>query len=500
MYDTRRAQLHALIDRFDGLRVTVIGDAMLDSYLHGAGATICREAPVPVVTLRYRADEPGGAANTAANLRALGAEVTLLAVVGDDAEGAQLRRALERCGVATDGLIVAPGRATLTKHRILADTQMVVRFDQGSTEPIAPSHERVLLDRLALLFAAGDAVVVSDYGYGVVTPRVIAALAELQQRHQRVLAVDSKQLAAYSSAGVTLAKPNRTEALTLLDAATTPPEAQLELFEARGAELLARIGAQTVAVTLDVDGALIFSRGAPAYRTLARPTSNDSAAGAGDTFVGAMVLALAAGAAADAAAEIASAAAAVVVSGAGTTRCSSAALAARVGGGNAASELPWLCEQIGRYREQGKRIVFTNGCFDILHRGHITYLNQARELGDVLVVGINSDASIRRLKGEGRPINSTEDRVEVLAALSCIDHLIVFEDDTPCELIRAIRPDVFVKGGDYTRDQLVEAPLVESLGGRVEILPYIQDRSTTRLIARIRATNEGAELAREVGA
>jgi D-beta-D-heptose 7-phosphate kinase/D-beta-D-heptose 1-phosphate adenosyltransferase len=237
-------------------------------------------------------------------------------------------------------------------------------------------------------------------------------------------------------------------------------------------------------VTLDCEGALVFERGRPAYRTYTQP-ARSCVAGAGDTFVAGLALGLAAGASTAAAAELASGAA-VVVGKDGTAICSAQELREYVSAEDEYyGDLDRLKARVEFYREQGRKIVFTNGCFDILHRGHITYLNRAKALGDVLVVGVNSDESIRRLKGPSRPINSLEDRVQVLAALSCVDHLVAFGEDTPCNLIRALRPRVFVKGGDYTRERLPEAPLVEELGGVVQILPYLQDRSTTGIIERI---------------
>jgi D-beta-D-heptose 7-phosphate kinase/D-beta-D-heptose 1-phosphate adenosyltransferase len=242
-----------------------------------------------------------------------------------------------------------------------------------------------------------------------------------------------------------------------------------------------------VAVTLDTEGALVFERGRPAYRTYARPTPPSRAAGAGDTFVAALALALAAGGHTPAAVEVASAAASIVVGTDGTSVCGQEQLSEYFTAvSKTLHSVDRLAARAAFHHEQGRRIVFTNGCFDILHRGHITYLNRAKALGDLLVVGINSDESVRRLKGSGRPINGLEDRVQVLAALSCIDHIVPFDGDTPEELIRAIRPDVFVKGGDYTIEQLPEAGLVEQLGGTVQLLPFVEDRSTTGIIERIR--------------
>ncbi len=496
--------LFDLIAAFAQLPVLVIGDVMLDSYLEGVAVNLCREAPVPVVTVAKRNDAPGGAANTAANVQSLGGNVRLLSVVGADAEASLLRGVLGERNVASDHLIVHPERSTLAKHRIIAAAQMLVRYDQGSINPLDARSEAELIERLVTLFPASAAVIVSDYGYGILTPRVIATLAELQARYRPVLLVDSKQLEAYRHCGVTAVKPNYAEACRLLGLPSTLSLNQrIAAINASGGRLLELIGTRIAAITLDTDGALIFERGHPPYRTYAQPTSHSQAAGAGDTFVAALALALAAGATTPAAAELASAAASVVVRSNGTVTCTSAQLCASIiSSDRAISNLQHLLPRIELYRQQGQRIVFTNGCFDILHRGHITLLNQAKALGDVLIVGVNSDASIRRIKGGDRPINSLEDRVQVLSALSCIDHIIAFDTDTPHELIAAIQPNLFVKGGNYTRENLPEADQVEQLGGRVHILPYQSGHSTSGLIARIRASAlaEARERVRVMGA
>jgi D-beta-D-heptose 7-phosphate kinase/D-beta-D-heptose 1-phosphate adenosyltransferase len=246
------------------------------------------------------------------------------------------------------------------------------------------------------------------------------------------------------------------------------------------------------AVTLDGDGAVLFEHHRSPYRLFPKALRRACVAGAGDTFTSALALALVAGATGVEAAELAVAAAAVVVGKERTASCSAQELREFVSaGGKFLGDLQRLSQRVAFYREQGRRVVFTNGCFDILHRGHITYLHRAKALGDVLIVGVNTDEGIRRLKGPQRPINSLEDRLQVLGALSCIDHLIAFDEDTPCNLIKALRPDVFVKGGDYTRERLPEAPLVEELGGIVQILPFVQDQSTTGIIARIQQVAAG---------
>ncbi|HEU5103765.1 MAG TPA: D-glycero-beta-D-manno-heptose 1-phosphate adenylyltransferase, partial [Roseiflexaceae bacterium] len=481
---------------FGSLDVLVIGDAMLDCYLAGAAGELCREAPVPIVKVTERVAMPGGAANTALNVRSLGARVTLLSAIGDDAEGRRLHSILAERDVATEHVLMRPDRQTLAKNRVLAAEQLLVRFDQGSTSAVDQAAERALIERMAVLFPRCAAVIVSDYGYGILTPRIIAALAMLQARCPRIVVADSKDLAAFRAVGLTAAKPNYAECLRLLGASAGEDRAtRAEWIAGRGAQLLDITGARMVATTLDAEGAIIVEREGPPYRTYARPTRDTNAAGAGDTFLSALALALAAGADTPAAAEIAAAAATVVVGKPGTATCATAELrGAFAGESKYATDLARLIARVEEYRRQGCRIVFTNGCFDILHRGHITYLNRAKALGDILIVGMNTDDSVRRLKGLQRPINSLEDRAQVLAALSCVDELIAFDDETPIRLIRALRPDVFVKGGDYTRASLPEAPVVEQLGGRVEILPYLHHRSTTNLIERIRLVPAVGEL------
>lgn len=480
--------LPRIVDAFAGLDVIVIGESMLDIQFEGTTGRLCREAPVPIVDLTSRRDAPGGAANTAVNTRALGAKVTFLSAVGDDPEGASLLRLLGERGIETDGVRVERSRRTLAKQRVVAGGQLLVRFDQGCTGPIDPATERDLIERLTERFARSDAVIVSDYGYGVMTPRVIAALSLLHRERPTIVVVDAKDLASYRGVKPTAIKPNYDEAAALLGLGRRDGhEARAEAIANQGRTILDRTGARIAAVTLDTEGAIVLERDRPPYRTYARPTHHSRAAGAGDTFVAALALALAAGAETPAAADLASAAAAVVVGREGTATCPADELRERVAAwdkpvGHAAD----LAARLAEHRRQGRRIVFTNGCFDILHRGHVSYLSLAKSLGDVLVVGVNSDDGIRRLKGASRPINSLEDRVGVLGALSCVDHIVPFDEDTPCELIRVVRPDVFVKGGDYTRERLPEAAIVEELGGVVQILPFVADRSTTDIIERIR--------------
>jgi D-beta-D-heptose 7-phosphate kinase/D-beta-D-heptose 1-phosphate adenosyltransferase len=329
-----------------------------------------------------------------------------------------------------------------------------------------------------------DAIVVSDYQHGILTPAVIRTLEQLQLESPRLLVVDAKRPDLYAGANVSAAKPSWDVAAGLLCVDASVP-LRADVAAARGDELLVLLGARAAAVTLDGDGVVLLERNAEPYRIYARRAPNGQTAGAGDTFTVAFAAALAVGGSPPAAAELAAAAAAVTVERPGTSACTAGELRERLGGGaKVAPDRVALSQELDRLRQLGRRIVLTSGCFDILHRGHITYLTKAKALGDVLIVGVNTDDRVRCLKGPDRPLNPLDDRLQVLAALSCIDFVVAFDEDTPIELIEALCPDIFAKGGDYTRDSLPETATVERLGGTVEIVPYIVDRSTTQLIAR----------------
>jgi D-beta-D-heptose 7-phosphate kinase/D-beta-D-heptose 1-phosphate adenosyltransferase len=488
--------LQAALREFAGLRLVVVGEAMLDSYLEGRAAKLSREAPVPVVSVERRIDAPGGAANAAVNARALGAEVDLVSIVGDDEEAARLREAMRERDVDDGNVLAEPDRRTLAKQRVVASGQILLRFDTGSTAPPGVAAEDALIDRLLEAGRDADGILVSDYAYGVVGDRVVAALLELERqarkagRREPVVVVDARDPARHARLRPAATKPNYGEAARLLgEQEVQGVEARARQIAAGRERLLERTGARIVAVTLDQGGAMILERDGQGYRTYARPRADEQANGAGDTYAATLALALAIGGSVPVAAELASAAAAVAVGQKRTAACTAAALSEAVGStGKRIESLDRLRERVAYLRSQGQRLVFTNGCFDLLHRGHISYLVRAKALGDALIVGVNSDDSVRSLKGPSRPINGLDDRLGVLEALSCVDHVVPFEAPRPDELIEIVRPDVFVKGGDYREETLPEASLVAALGGTVRILPYIEDHSTTQLIARMRET------------
>jgi D-beta-D-heptose 7-phosphate kinase / D-beta-D-heptose 1-phosphate adenosyltransferase len=346
--------------------------------------------------------------------------------------------------------------------------------------------EATLVERLTDRWSRVDVVIVSDYGFGVLSRGLRRALADLRVESERPLVVDARDLPSYAAARPTAVKPNYEEAVSLLQIpAVDGTRAPVEQISGLGDRLLDLTGASVAAVTFDADGALVFERGQPPYRTYSGPVQNSRGPGVGDTFVGVLGLAIAAGGGIRAATELASAAAAVVVGKETTSTCSAAELRQYLSTEgkyiSGSMGLRQLAESLHRER---KKVVLTDGSFDILHRGHIAHLTQAKELGDVLVVGVNSDESVRRLKGPGRPITPLEDRVEILSALDSVDHLVPFEGDTPNDLIAALRPHVYVKGGDHSKE-LPEAT-AERLAGEVVILPPTNGSSTSEIVQRIK--------------
>jgi D-beta-D-heptose 7-phosphate kinase/D-beta-D-heptose 1-phosphate adenosyltransferase len=475
-----------LIDTFKYHKVLVIGDAMLDTYVKGTTDRICREAPAPVITVMEQEFDCGGAANTAINVAALGAETYFLSVVGKDECGKELLKVLKKNQVNTECVIQDKKRSTIAKKRITVSSTILLRIDEGNTDQISEQTQRLLNQKIKKIYPTVDAVILSDYESGLFTDSLIQALEELRFQQPKPLIVDSKDLHKFKKLKPTAVKPNYEETIKLLKLPKLKTD-RVQQVQENGKKLFEVTGAQYIAATLDADGTVLFEKGKKPYRILAVPHDDKKAIGAGDTFISALTLALCSNATAPAAAEIGAAAAAVVIEKEGTVVCTGNDLKAYFNDNpKYVVSLEDLARKVQSLKKEGHRIVFTNGCFDILHRGHVNLLNQAKALGDVLIVGINSDDSIRRLKGSERPINSLEDRIIVLAGLESVDFLVSFEEDSPVEIIKALKPDVFAKGGDYTVESLPEAPLVHKLGGQVRIIPFVSNRSTTNVIKKIR--------------
>jgi rfaE bifunctional protein nucleotidyltransferase chain/domain/rfaE bifunctional protein kinase chain/domain len=473
-----------LAGRWRGRRIAVLGDALLDCWLAGTANRLCREAPVPVVALDNRRYACGGAANAAANLAGLGARPVLVTAVGQDRAGEMLSARAAAAGVDVRAVSVS-GRRTLVKSRVVADDQVVVRYDEGDSDEVPGwAAEQLRATLAALVTEPVDALVICDYDAGVLGPQIRQWLTD-QRGNLPLLVVDSHSPQHWAPVRPDLVTPSYVEAQRVVAGPNDPDRPAW--VTRNGAALRRNLGAGTVAVTLDTEGAVVLAGDETPYRTYTQPAPDRRASGAGDSYVAGFTLALLAGSAPQLAAEVAQLAATAATRLPGTAVCDLAALGAAA---DAAEQrvvtADALAERVAEHRRHGRRIVFTNGCFDVLHRGHVGYLNQAKRLGDVLVVAVNSDESVRRLKGPDRPVNPDADRVAVLAALSCVDHVVLFDADSPSELLAQVRPDVYVKGGDYRPDLIPEAPLVRRLGGEVRVLDYLYDRSTSQIIERIR--------------
>lgn len=479
------------VQGFTGLRALVIGDAMLDTWLEGEAIRLCKEAPVPVVREVSTTHCPGGAANTAVNLAALGADVAYVAFIGSDQPGRHLREAFRAAALDDRHLIEDAGISTLHKVRVIASGQYVVRFDEGSTDGVSTGSRLQMLERVAVRYPESDLVVVSDYCHGAIADDVITLLGELQQSHPTVLVVDSKTISRFANCPSTMVTPNLQEAWRATDPDNAPNQ-PLDLEQAYeiGRKLRGMLRSSMIAVTLAEQGVLLTGPDGGQAHLPCHPVSRASDVGAGDTFTAATAMALAAGALTEQAVRIGIDAAAIAVTRGRTSTVSAQDLLRRVSLADATPvrSLKDVVAQLEIDRFHGKRIVFTNGVFDILHAGHINLLRRAKALGDILVVGINSDASARRLKGPRRPVNREADRLALVSALDAVDYAVIFEEDTPAEVIRSLRPDVHVKGGDYQADTLPELDAVREVGAEIAILSLVEGRSTTSLIDRIVAT------------
>lgn len=477
-------------------RVLVVGDALLDGWVSGPAHRTGRDGAVPVIELADTRTAPGGAAGTAAALAALGVDVELVATLGDDHDGRLLRRELAVAGVRTERCVLDPARPTAAKRRVLAGDppeHPVARFDV-TPPPMGAAVARALADQVSLaLGGTAPAVLVADYGLGTLADTVRRRLERARSR-MPLLVVDAHDLAPWAALRPDAVTPNLAEAAALLG--EPPPHHDRPRWATqRHRELVDAAGGGDVIVTLDVDGVVrLPADGTAPQRTgAASPAPATHCNGAGDVFTAAWTAARCVRASPEVALTVAQAAADVAVTRPGAARCGTGALTARLACAEPGRVLSHhdLLTVLAEYRASGQRVVFTNGCFDVLHRGHVAYLRQARALGDVLVVALNSDASVARLKGPTRPVNPLPDRAGVIGALSAVDLVTAFEADSPVELLELVRPDVYAKGGDYTPEMLPETPVVEALGGRVRILDYLADHSTSAIVARAQVPAPG---------
>ena len=476
--------LWAQAQHLAGARVLVVGDVMLDHFVYGEVDRISPEAPIPVLRRSRSVQMLGGAGNVAANVASLGGEPALAAVTGADRDAEEVSRLLAQGGLAAHGLVADSARATSVKTRYIAHNQQVLRFDCETIAPLGEAPRAALMDAFGAALAQAGAVVLSDYGKGVLDDGVAQAVIARARAAGRPVLVDPKGADYARYAGADVLTPNLKE---LREATGLPVDADDEV-ERAARSLIARFDVGAVVATRSEKGlSVVQAGGAVHIPTQAQEVFDVS--GAGDTVVAALGLALARGLPLERAAALANAAAGVAVSKAGTAQVSAAELVAALRASEAAEPGDGASPEavVEGWRARGLSIGFTNGCFDLLHPGHVSLLAQARGFCDRLVVGLNSDASVRRLKGEGRPINDQAARAQVLAALRAVDLVVVFEEDTPQALIARLAPDVLVKGADYRLDQVVGAELVLARGGRVELARLTPGQSTTAIAGRIAA-------------
>ncbi|MES2834025.1 MAG: D-glycero-beta-D-manno-heptose 1-phosphate adenylyltransferase [Pseudomonadota bacterium] len=471
--------LQNLLDRVRDLRIACVGDLMLDRYVYGEVSRISPEAPIPVLKTRRTVSMPGGVGNVARNVAALGGLAHLGAVAGEDAAGAELTALIAAEDRVADFITRPAGAATIVKTRFVASGQQLLRLDEESdaTGSIYKSDA----------FSDASTILLSDYAKGVVGDGLIAAALAAAQSSGAPVIVDPKGRDFARYGAVDLIKPNASE---LAGATGMPVETDAEV-EAALAALLNATTAKAIVVTRAGKGMSLARRGGTISHFPGRAREVYDVSGAGDTGLAALGLALGAGASLETAVQFAILASGVVVGKAGTAVVTPAELIEAEMSQHAVAAhakvmpLDELAAEVERWKAQGLKVGFTNGCFDILHRGHVAYLEQARGWCDRLVVALNTDASVRRLKGDGRPVNDLESRAVVLGGLSSVDRVTSFDDPTPLALIERLRPDVLIKGSDYTREGVVGGDLVESWGGVVRLADFRDGFSTTRTIGKL---------------
>jgi D-beta-D-heptose 7-phosphate kinase/D-beta-D-heptose 1-phosphate adenosyltransferase len=475
--------LAELVGRFAGLRIWVAGDLMLDEALSGEASRISPEAPVPVVHVRDRSSSLGGAGNVARNLAALGARVELCGVVGNDAAGDEVIDLARSQGMGV-GAVGRLDRETTRKVRLLTHRQQIARMDFENRAPVPADVADGLLARLAAE-PRPQAVIASDYAKGFLTPGALGRLFALAREAGCPALVDPKGPDFDRYRGATLLKPNLAELGLALGRQILPDDARS--LEEGARDLARKAGARAVVITLGDRGMVLVEEGRPLILVPATRREVYDVTGAGDTAMAALGLGIAAGASLEQAAELANAAAGIVVGRMGTAAPEPWELRAAVNPPPAGKILDpvELAARAAAWRSAGRKVVFTNGCFDLLHAGHLSLLRAAASLGEVLVVAVNSDASVRRLKGAGRPVVPQAERLEILAALQSVTAVVAFDEDTPLRILETVRPEVLVKGGDYGLDQVVGRREVESWGGRVVLVPLLEHHSTSGMVRRI---------------
>jgi D-beta-D-heptose 7-phosphate kinase/D-beta-D-heptose 1-phosphate adenosyltransferase len=477
----------------------LIGDYMLDQHVYGAAERLSPDAPVPVLHATRSDDRPGGAANVALCLSALKGHVECFGIVGDDREGQVIRQSLAETGCVVDGLLIDASRPTTVKRSLIGlaqhrHPQKMFRLDFESREPLDDEMRDALIERIAARLDAADVVCIEDYNKGVCSPMLCQAVIDLCRAKNKCVLVDPAAIEDYQRyRGATAITPNRSEA-ELATGLDTPIDASQVHNAGLASKLLTELDLDAVVLTLDKHGALLETRdaGPQLVPTVARSVYDVS--GAGDVVLAALAGALANGFSWLDAVQFANAAAGLEVEVFGVKPISFVAVQREVlaqsrGLTGKIRSLDELLVELAVQRDAGKRIIFTNGCFDVIHAGHVAYLREAKSLGDVLVLAVNDDAGVRKLKGDGRPVYAQQERLEILSELQCVDYLTLFSEPTVSKLLQAIVPDTYVKGGDYTAEEVAEYDLIRSLGVEMQILTHRPGLSSTNVIERMARTD-----------
>ncbi len=469
---------------FQHARLLVIGDVMLDRYWHGSASRVSPEAPVPVVKVANREDRPGGAGNVALNIAALGSAVRLVGVVGDDETGLELYSRLKAAGVYCD-FLQSEEKPTITKLRIISQHQQLIRLD--FEKAFEASDIIGLQDKAKSLVDDSQVMVLSDYGKGALQD--INDLIDLGRSRNIPIIVDPKGTDFTKYRGATLITPNLTE----FEAVMGGSHNEEELVN-KGLRLVRELNLEAILITRGEHGMTLIRPDSPELHLPARAQEVFDVTGAGDTVISVLAASMAAGDGFADATALANLAAGLVVGKLGTAAISGPelrrAMLADQNSGRGVMTAEQLQIVVQDAKAHGEKIIFTNGCFDIIHAGHVGYLAVAKQLGDRLVVAINDDDSVRRLKGAGRPINPVERRMAVLAGLEAVDWVVSFSEDTPEPLLESLQPEVLVKGGDYTKDQVVGGSYVESYGGMVRVLEFLDNCSTSAIMEKMKEVGE----------
>ncbi|BAE49582.1 D-glycero-beta-D-manno-heptose-7-phosphate kinase [Paramagnetospirillum magneticum] len=483
-------ELSALVERVEKLRGTMVlcvGDAMLDRFVYGSVERISPEAPIPVLCIERETAMLGGAGNVVRNLVAVGAEPAFVSVVGDDTAGREVTRLVGEHGEIDPCIVVEPGRQTTIKTRFFASHQQLLRADRESRSPVGEAIRAQLLTRIERLLPKAGVMVLSDYGKGVLAEPIAIELIRRAKAAGKQVIVDPKGTDYTIYAGATVVTPNRKE----LHEATGQAVDSDEQVVAAARQLIDSCGFEAVLVTRSQDGMTLVRADGQIDHLPAEAREVFDVSGAGDTVVATLAAALASGATLPEAAHLANVAAGIVVGKVGTAVAYGDELVVALHredltlGEAKIVPVTAAAEVVDRWRRKGQKVGFTNGCFDLLHPGHVSILAQAKGACDKLVVGLNSDASVQRLKGPTRPVQSEASRATVLSSLATVDLVVIFGEDTPLEVIGTLKPDVLVKGADYTIDKVVGADLVQSWGGKVVLAELVNGQSTTNTIKKM---------------